>query len=59
VKGRVVIVKNAPAEVCDQRGEAFLSTEVSTRVSTIIKGALKHNMELSVVNLTEPTMAAA
>jgi YgiT-type zinc finger domain-containing protein len=59
VKGRVVVVKNAPAEVCDQCGEAFLSTDVSKRVSTIIKDALKHNMELSVVNLAEPITAAA
>lgn len=59
VKGRVVVVKNAPAEVCDQCGEAFLSTEMSQRVSMIIKDALRHNMELSVVNLAEATMTAA
>lgn len=45
IKGRVVVVKNAPAEVRDQCGEAFLSTEMSKRIFTIIKDALKHTME--------------
>jgi len=49
---RLVIVKDVPAEVCAQCGEAYLTTEVSETVTSAVRELINKN-ELTVVNFSE------
>jgi len=52
VRGRVVIVKEVPAELCAQCGEAYLTTEVSEMVTTAVRQLINRH-ELTVVSFPE------
>ena len=45
----VVIVKNVPADVCNQCGEYVLNEEVADRVSTLADGAVKRGAEVEIL----------
>lgn len=57
VKERVAIVKEVPAEVCPQCGEAYLTTEVSEMVTAAVR-QLIHKHELTVVSFPELASAS-
>ena len=53
VKGTVVIVKGALAEVCDDCGEAFLSGKVTDDITALLQDAVDRDVELAVVTLSQ------
>lgn len=59
VERKIVIVKEVPAEVCTQCGEAFLSTEVSEIVTVAVRELIRQHAELTVVNFSELALAPA
>jgi YgiT-type zinc finger domain-containing protein len=46
----VVVIKDVPAEVCDNCGEYYLSEEVSSRVYALAEEAVKRKVEVEVVH---------
>ena len=53
VKGCVVIVKEAPADVCDQCGHAFVANDVAGPLSELVRDAVGRKTELAVVNFSD------
>lgn len=47
--GATVIVKDTPADVCDNRGECYLSEELTARVLALAEDALRGGTEIEVV----------
>ncbi len=56
--GSVAVVKNVPAEVCAQCGEAIMSSPVAQNVEMLLKQIYKLKSEVSVLNYSEPLPAA-
>lgn len=44
-----VVIKGVPADVCDNCGEYYLSTEVSARVLTLAENAVRNGAEIEVL----------
>lgn len=44
-----VLIKDVPAEVCDNCGEYYLSEEISQRVLQQAESAMGHNAELEIL----------
>jgi YgiT-type zinc finger domain-containing protein len=44
-----VIIKEVPAEICDNCGEYFLTEKVTERVLAIAEEAVKHGVEIEVL----------
>jgi YgiT-type zinc finger domain-containing protein len=59
VKGSVVVVKGAAAEVCEDCGEAFLSGRVTDTVTALLRDAVSQGMEIVVVTLPEEVPSPA
>ncbi|HEY64423.1 MAG TPA: type II toxin-antitoxin system MqsA family antitoxin [Caldilineae bacterium] len=53
VKGTVVIVKGALAEVCEDCGEAFLTGKATDEVVALLQDAVSRGVELTVVTLPQ------
>jgi YgiT-type zinc finger domain-containing protein len=47
--GTTVVIKDVPAEICENCGEYYLSEEVSERVLTMAESAVKNNAEIEVL----------
>jgi len=47
--GVTVLVKDVPAQVCDNCGEYYLSEEISQRVLQQTESAMGHNAELEIL----------
>jgi len=58
VKGCVVIVKEAPADICDQCGHAFVANDVAGPLSELVRDAVSRKTELAVVNFSETLVGA-
>jgi YgiT-type zinc finger domain-containing protein len=57
--GSTLIVKNVPAEICENCGEYYLEQEVTGRVLTLSKQAREEGAELKVLRYSqEPAMVA-
>ena len=54
-KGRVVIIENVPAEVCDHCGEKFLRPEIAERIQKLVweSPEPKRKAEVPVYDLAE------
>lgn len=50
-KGSTVIIKNVPADVCDNCGEHYLSAEMTDRVLTLAEDAARKGAEIEVLRL--------
>jgi YgiT-type zinc finger domain-containing protein len=59
MNGTVVVVKNVPAQVCNQCGEAIMSSPVARRVDTLLKQFYRLNSEVSVITYSESLPEAA
>ena len=59
VKDNVVIVKNIPADVCSQCGEAVMSSNVAKKVDHLLKQAQHSGFEMSIVAYPLPAMDLA
>lgn len=47
--GTTVVIKDVPAEICENCGEYYLSEEISERVLTMAEAAVKNNAEIEVL----------
>ena len=47
--GTTVVIKNVPAEVCDNCGEYYLSEEMTERVLTMAEEAAQQGGELEIL----------
>jgi YgiT-type zinc finger domain-containing protein len=59
VSGNVIIVKNVPAAVCSQCGEAVMSSDVAKQLDHLLKQAQNTGFEMSVVAYPQSAMAMA
>jgi len=48
--GHIIIIKNVPAEVCNQCGESYLSHEVALKVEKLIDIYANNNVEVLIIN---------
>lgn len=44
-----VLIKNVPADICNNCGEYYLSEEITDRTLKLAEGAVKHGAELEVL----------
>ena len=44
-----LVIKNVPAEICDNCGEYYLSDEISRKIMALAEEAVKHNQEVEVI----------
>lgn len=44
-----LVIKNVPADICDNCGEYYLSDEVSRKIMAMAEEAVKHNQEVEVI----------
>jgi len=45
----VVVIKEVPADVCQQCGEYYLDQVTTTRIMAMAEEAVKHNVEVEVL----------
>ena len=50
IEGSIIIVKNVPANVCKQCGEAFFDNDVAKKLEVIVKQAKASKAEITVIN---------
>lgn len=55
----VIVVKQVPAEVCTQCGEAIMSSSVAQRVDSLLKEFYRLNSEVSVITYSEHILQPA
>jgi len=55
----VVIIKQVPAEVCVQCGEAVMNSEVAAVVDKLLKQAQEFGFEVSILTYEEPALTPA
>ena len=44
-----VVIKDVPAEICENCGEYYLSEEMTERVMEMAEAAVQHNVEIEVL----------
>lgn len=44
-----LVIKNVPADICDNCGEYYLSDEISRKIMALAEEAVKHNQEVEVI----------
>ncbi len=59
VKGSVVVIKNVPALVCSQCGEAIMTSPVAQVVDRLLKQVYEIHSEVSVITYSESMQQAA
>ena len=59
MNGSVVVVKQVPAQVCTQCGEAIMHSPIARNVDLLLKQAHQLKSEISVIAYTEPLAQAA
>lgn len=59
VDSNVVIIKQVPAEICSQCGEAILSSEVAQEVDRLLKQARQSGFEVSILTFVQPDLTVA
>ncbi len=59
MNGSVVVVKNVPAQVCAQCGEAIMTSAIARQVDILLKQVYRLNSEVSVLTFTESLPQAA
>jgi YgiT-type zinc finger domain-containing protein len=59
VGNSVIIIKQIPADVCTQCGEAVMSSDVAKKVDHLLKQARKSCFEVSVLSYQSPELAMA
>jgi YgiT-type zinc finger domain-containing protein len=51
--GRIIIVKNVPASVCEQCGEYYVDTATASALESIVEEARKNKAEVLIVKYNE------
>lgn len=49
----IIIVKNVPANICEQCGEYYLNTEIALKLEALVDEIRKNKIEISIVNYNE------
>jgi len=44
-----VVIKDVPAEICENCGEYYLTEEMTAKVMEMAEGAVQHNAEIEVL----------
>jgi len=44
-----IIIKDVPAQVCENCGEYYLSEDISAKVMALAENAIKHNAEVEIL----------
>ncbi len=47
--GSTIIIKDVPAQICENCGEYYLSEEISAKVMALAENAIKHNAEVEIL----------
>ena len=47
--GTTVVIKDVPAEICENCGEYYLSEQISERVLALAETAVKNNAEIEIL----------
>ena len=50
IESSIIIVKNVPANVCKQCGEAFFDNDVVKKLEAIVEQARQSKAEITVIN---------
>lgn len=50
IEGSIIIIKNVPANVCKQCGEAFFDNDTVKKLESIVNQAKQSNAEITVIN---------
>ena len=45
----IIIIKDVPAQICENCGEYYLSDEVSGQVMKLAEGSVNHNAEVEIL----------
>lgn len=56
VGSSVVIIKQVPAEVCTQCGEAIMDSEVAAVVDGLLKQVQQFGFEVSIITYEQPSL---
>jgi YgiT-type zinc finger domain-containing protein len=51
--GRIVIIKNVPANVCGQCGEYYVDNDTALRLEEVVRKLLNNKAEILVLNYNE------
>lgn len=51
--GRIIIIKNVPANVCGQCGEYFVDNDTAMRLEEVVRELLNNKAEILVLNYSE------
>ena len=52
IKNTIVVIKNVPANVCQNCGNYYLSTQMTKKVMEIAQEAAKKGVEIEILKLT-------
>ena len=50
-EGRIIVVKDVPAEVCQQCGEAYFNSKISAQVYEQVMLAMDNTNEVEIIHL--------
>lgn len=49
----IIIIKNVPANICEQCGEYFLDTKIALKLESLVDEIKKNKAEVFIVNYSE------
>lgn len=50
---RIIIIKNVPANVCNQCGEYYVDTQIALKLESIVEEVKRNKAEVFIVNYNE------
>lgn len=50
---RIIIIKNIPANVCNQCGEYYVDTQIALKLESIVEEVKRNKAEVFIVNYNE------
>ncbi len=53
INGHIIIIKNVPAEVCEQCGESFFENQVALALEKIVDEIVSNKAEITIVNYND------
>lgn len=49
----IIIIKNVPANICEQCGEYYVDTQIALKLETIVEEVKKSRAEVLIINYAE------
>jgi YgiT-type zinc finger domain-containing protein len=53
IDGHIIIIKNVPAEVCEQCGESFFENQVALTLEKIVDEIISNKAEITIVDYND------